>query len=289
MVRKLVISICLAILLPVIAFGLDLQALIDQKAAEGGGIVYLEPGVISVNKTIILRKGVSLQGAYPASHPDSLNSHHTILCAVKSDIAIIETEEGWSGRISDLVIDGQWIAKFGIILHNALGASLENILIMQTDELYGTGLYLVSDGNGRCGRNYFHRVNVFYGRIGIWLQSLNGFPVTLNVFNYCHVTGNYISIRFTDHTDSNYFSYCRIGAITYGVAFEDDPDVYNNIFLFPVIEAIEPDAWGIVCKPSDTVHTAPNKFIEPYFGYFFPSRWENYLMGEGNCKIISLE
>jgi len=291
MVRRLIIGICLAILLPVIAFGLDLQALIDQEAAQGGGTVYLNPGVIVVTEPVILRKGVSLCGAYPAPpDPEEVDpDRHTVLRAYHSDVAVLRTEPGWQGVIKNLVIDGKWIARDGLLLHNARGGEVRNCLIMDVDEIRGVGLHLISPGDGWCTRNYFHRVNVYYGRIGVWLESLNGNPVTLNMFDNCHLVAHYISVRFTDYADTNFFRYCRIGAITYGVAFEDGVDIYNNIFMFPIISAIEPDAWGIICKPSDTTHDAPNKFIEPYFGYLFPSRWENYLKGKGNCEIISLE
>jgi len=275
---------------PLVSNADSLQDKIDQLAASGGGVLYLEPGSIVVMEPIILRKGVSLRGAYPPpADPEDIDpSRHTILRAYHSNMAVLRTEPGWQGEIENLVIDGRWIARFGIVLENVEGSELRNLLIMHMDEVYGTGLYLVATEDGRCKQNYFHNVNVFYGRIGVWFQSLNGNPITLNIFNACHITADYISVRFTDYTDSNYFINCRIGTITYGVAFEDDPDVYNNIFLFPVIEAIEPDAWGIVCKPSDTVYTAPNKFIEPYFGYFFYERWENYICGNGNCRLIYL-
>lgn len=268
-----------------------LQEQIDEIAANGGGVLYLEPGSIVVTEPVILRKGVSLCGVYPAPpDPEGVDySRHTVLRAYRSDIAVLKTEPGWQGRIENIVIDGRWIAGDGLLLHNARGGEVRNCLIMNMDELRGVGLHLLSAGGGRCTRNFFYRVNVYYGRIGVWLESLNGNLVTLNVFDNCHFVAHYISVRFTDYADTNFFKYCRIGAIVYGVAFEEGTDIYNNVFVFPVVEAVEPDAWGIICKPSDTAHDAPNKFVEPYFGYLFSEKWTNYIQGSGRCELIQLE
>lgn len=202
----------------------------------GGGSIILLPQIYTVSTTILRRSNVLIKGAFKASWVfEGAPTKGTVIKWTGASLGTVFKDNPNSpeyrvdgGGISDLTIDGNSFAAYGLEAWNVMSPVYERIhcaRIVTSGVAFYWNAHL--NGQGVGWESCYHlrindlSANLSGGATGFWLNgsAASGNNIVFASFRNCHVTFENGTAYRIDYGDDNRFNDCAASKISGGTGY----------------------------------------------------------------------